>query len=153
MLHAFCVSIFPEDQWKLPVASVSPLQHLEPALSSLNACVSGSRVKRPGSLAVEPWWGTHTLSFKPGNIPGWEDYAGPFWGSLHPNQTFHAPLKPRYSWTKKTSMRGGGQGDEDRGAKSAQPVFSVGYREQRSPSEMRQIIAPRRSRTNTICSR
>ena len=153
MLHAFCVSIFPEDQWKLPATSVSPLQHLEPVLSSLECLCLGKQSQASWFTCCGTLMGAHTLSFKPGNIPGWEDYTGPFWGSLHPNQTFHAPLKPRYSWTKKISMRGGGQGDEDRGAKSAQPVFSVGYREQRSPSEMRQIIAPRRSRTNTICSR
>lgn len=39
-------------------------------------------------------------------------------------------------------MKGGGQGDEDQGTKSVQSAFSVGCREQRSPNEMRQLIAP-----------
>ena len=148
----FVVSIFPEAQWKLPATSTTPLQHLEPALSSLECLCLGKQSQASWFTCCGTLMGdTHP------QLQAWghsrKRRLGPFWGSLHPNQTFHAPLKPKYSWTKKTSMRGGGQGDEDRGAKSVQPVFSVGCREQRSPNEMRQLIAPRRSRTNTICSR
>lgn len=149
----FCVSIF----WR-PVKAPSDLSEPSTALGA-SAPAPGMPVspRKQGQASWFTCWnldGGHIPSASSlGTFPD-EDYAGPFWGSLHPNPDFPCSLEAQIlPGPRKSAWGEVGKEMKIENKIQHSQCSPVGYREQRSPSEMRQIIAPRRSRTNTICSR